>query len=333
MDTMLRLALFALPAVAAWAALACGWTDGVVLAGTAAVVTGAWLILEERRAAGLASLLTLPAVLGVLAIGVLGGGARPISIPPPRWYGPYSPYVFYLPAASEGRIARADRAGNSDVSWVGISQYGHVNRGRLGSLRDAERKLERDFELHDARFGLDVDKETPWRHVGWMLDIARRHGRNRVVLGVVRFPVVRRLEDPEDQLGIERYEYAPPARLTLRLRDSARAPVRLRVVATREGWWGPPREYGRPLSRERVTVPARIRFEYRDRATEDLMELARWMRADPPDGIDSAPTIQWKYVVAVLNQMAKLGIDAVHLGPIEPPTDEERNAVPLPYPR
>jgi biopolymer transport protein ExbD len=315
---MVRRVVVHLPIALTLIALVLGSGTGVVLAGVVAAVVGA-RGLRTSPGFALASVLVLPVALAVLSWRV-ARDVKPFGLPSTT----RGLFEITMPVASEARVTRPREW--SPAVWIIVERTGYIHhRGRFSSLHDVDQALRRGYERDNATLNLIADEETPWRTVGAILGLVRDAGRSDVVFWLRRFPEQRPKGDEHAQLGIERYEYWGDAELNWKLLDAPTGPpVHILVAATRAGTWG---------EGEHVRVPSRVRFRYDGRETEDLYELREWMRARRPGAVLSEPSVPWKYTVAVINQIAKLGVRALHLGPLEKLPEQERRARLLPYPR
>jgi len=322
MARVAALALAVVPAVAAWAFAR---TDfGLVLAcGAAAAAGGLWVCAARlpravRIAAAGFAFAALPGA-SALALHGLAGEMTPHSVydEPCRDLAQLT-----LPLAS---MATCDLH-TPPRTILSLDQFGQVHwRGKVLTLGEVETVLP---ELPKQPLLLRLDKDTPYAHLAWLLDIARRTGHERVLLAARRHLSARYSEEEGRALLGERDpSFWPECEFALPL--AAPGPgSRVRV----EGHRRQPRRWG-PWHREvEVMAPTEFRFALGERTTRDLAELASWMRADPPAALEADPTVPVKYVVAVLNQLAKAGLPAPALLRVQPPTAEERAAPYLPFP-
>ena len=86
-------------------------------------------------------------------------------------------------------------------------------------------------------------------------------------------------------------------------------------------------------ARERRTLPVRVRYRIGGRATEDMAQLKRWIEELQPTAIEADDSVPFMFVIAVANQMIKSGIKEFGLEPPRAPSEEERRADRLAYPR
>ncbi len=317
------------PSIAVWALRRTMDFEWVVVLGTIALLGGV-LVLARRLPPSVK--LGVAAFAGLTLLGTTGlemrarAGIRPFSL----WAGLNQKDLSELthPVASEGEVILAKPGRGVGRTILAIESTGQVVwKGRRTSLAEVDPVLGR---FPDAEILLRCDQDLPFAHFGWIGALCAAHGHEEVRLVVRRFGRL-----PGDEaLGAEMSgEYWPELQLALPITAREGARVRLEATGWREGIWPPFHAWlddGVPRSTQRIPTGARYHFE--GRATDDLKELAGWIRAVPPRSIEAGARVPLKYVVAVENEVRKAGHPPAALVLPAPPPKNLWQATVLPYP-
>ncbi|MHC4493927.1 MAG: ExbD/TolR family protein, partial [Planctomycetota bacterium] len=254
-----------IPAAVAWVGAASGDKELLFLAGTAALLAGGFAVARPgarvwRVAVVTLSFATVPAAAAV-SLGKLA--ERRPDPPSGGWF------VRSFPTASTARAYRVRGKGRL---------FFRIIRAGIGcpmTLRD----LEREMRPPERPVHLLADRDVPWRHVGLVLGLASRAGREHVWLAV------RRPDDEWPLYWLPVLLAAHPSGSTVQIEPSAFETVTL-------GW----------RNRE-VRCATEASFRFRERETRSVAELGRWFREDRPGRIEADDAAPYWAVVAVIDQL------------------------------
>lgn len=319
------IALAVAPGIAAWVFRTSIDFEWLVFLGTLALL-GAILALGRPLPRGLRY-----GVAGFAALALLGttglrmramAAIRPFSI----WFGTAARMDLVgvnLPVASEGGMTAHAKGKQLIVSVDGSGVI--LWKAATKSLGEMEDVFGRD---PGAEVLLQCDRDLPFVHVGWLAAASVAQGHREVWLAVRKFGWL-----PDDKaLGADmRREHWPDLRLAFPVTPREGPRVRLEAIGWQKVLWPRYRtwEETRP---ERLRIATGARYHFGGRATDDLAQLATWLRATAPASIEADPQVPLKCVVAVQNEIRKAGHPAAALVLPPPPGEEVRNARVLPYP-
>ncbi len=285
----------------------------ILAAGFGLTILGAWLATRERLGVwrwgiALPALAALPVgsglalwwdVRGREGYSLYADKARPLL----DFRLPFSSQGVFEPDPLWSVIVQCDRGG---LLWVG---------GRC-TLAELQTRLS---EHPDAVVMLSMDRDAPFQHLAWILDVARAAGRDRVRLAARRQP------------GIDRPGYWPDVAIELPLRAGGGGRT-LRILGLEEvaRLWGP---WGAQWT---VRMPSRVAYSLDQRQAEARSEVVDWIREAPITCIDADPATPLRFIVEILDEMLSAGVPLPALGrngPDRPPPREEvLHEGDLPYP-
>lgn len=328
------LALALASTAAAWGLLAEADFGLLVAVGVMALAAGLWVLSQPlprwiRVAAAVAALTALPATAG-LRMKRLADSVKPFSSGYPGQRDLTDPI---LSLAFEGELPGRGH----ERLVVSLDPGGLLTwKGKNITLADLDEILRVERTSEGPHLVLRADKDAPVQHLAWLMLAGRAHGWTEVRVAARKYADGFYMQSEAQDLAAERgWEYWPEVDLVSPIR-SDEGGTRLRIVGTerKPSMWPPPM-WSSPGPRgagSSVLMPTRLRYELGGRTTDDLRELAGWMRDAPPQWIDADPAIQVKFVVAVQNQIKKAGHPPAALVLPDPPPEAIRNAPSLPYP-
>jgi hypothetical protein len=313
-------ALAVLPAAAAWALCRSGEYPVVAALGAVAVAGGLWTLSQPlpkhlRLGAAAVALLTLPATTGLVMARIPG------RFTPYKWSLQQADLAFLtLPLASEAVFDPFQPA----RLIVNVDRWGGPRcKGSAVTLRELDEIAARE---PDTPLLLRLDKDLPYLHLSWLLDLARTAGYREVRLAAQRFGDGRHREELDLLAASDEHPDWPESELrlaldadvvgdTLRIEGSRRIPCLIGV----EGRKG-----------ERVVE---VRYSLGDRHSPEILDAARWTRRERIGTIAPVADVPVKFVIAILNECAKRGRPLPQLVRTRSPTAAERNVRHLPFPR
>ncbi len=198
---------------------------------------------------------------------------------------------------------------------------------------------------------LRADKDAPWIHVEWLLQVMMEHKLHKLQFAVKA--VADRSYSPEEAtlLGAKRVDVAPPTPPALESKLSVFLPTHHPEVAFAKiaeirveihtGVETTVKEWGK--FRHPASVPTEVRYEIGGRKTQNLADLDKWIAESvanarkngkrPVWQIKVGAKVQVKYVIAVLDRMYAAGAKKIWFFDRRIPQMELRELPYLPYPK
>jgi biopolymer transport protein ExbD len=294
------------PGVAAWALRTAIDFESLVVLGTVGLLGGI-VALGQPLPRGLR--IGVAGFAGLTLLGTTGLEMRAMAA-----IRPFSAYrelsqkdlvELVRPVASEGEsFFDPPHYGRSRVTLTIDAWGGLVWRQRSLCMDEIEEVLDR---YPDRSVLLDMDQDLPYQFLAWLGGVAARHGHREVLLVVERF--ARSSEEARDLDAEYSREYWPALAFPIPVAVADGPVLRIAAAGWRDGLWPPLRPWGvtDELPRTTQRVATRARYLWDGRETEDLRELALWIRSTPPGRIEPDPKVPVKYVVAVENEIRKAG--------------------------
>ncbi|HEX5135982.1 MAG TPA: hypothetical protein VFY93_03340 [Planctomycetota bacterium] len=324
------IALAVAPGIAAWVIRTSLDFEWLVFLGTLALL-GAILALGRPLPRGIR--LGAAAFAALALLGTTGLRMRAMAA-----IRPFSAYTGFnqkdlteltLPVASEGEsFYDAPHSDRSRVILTIDIAGAIVWKQRTVCLAEVGEFLER---YRDCDVLLRLDQDVPFLFLGWLGVLAAEQGHAKVLILVERF--ARSQGEARDLDADYSREYWPALALPAPITGADGPALRILATGYRDMMWPPMRSsWDDGVPRHTAHVATRARYVWDGRETDDLRELAGWIRSSPPARIEADPEVPVKYVVAAENEIRKAGHPPAALVLPPPPHRNLREARFLPYP-
>ena len=304
-------------AVATWI-----WPDtGIGFVGVGAALWAMFLPLRKRTRVG---------VLVIACVSYLGSSAVRLhaladEIAPWNtigWGTQGDTWDLTLPLASMAEFDVHQTFGR----WINLDRRGQILfRGLARSLAELAEVF---ADAHARPVLLRVDRNAPFQHFAWVLEVARAAGHDRVFVAAKKYVDIYYTVEEAKLVGGQYGGGWPESWFALAL-DAPDTGTPLRIIPRK----AEARLFGPYGHEQQIEMPTTVSYELGGRRTESLDELAKWMRATPPGRIEPGPTVPIKFVVAVINLLMEAKLPVPALVRPEAPSDAARRAGFLPYPR